>query len=56
MLPEDPRELRFKYPEELQGEAWPNLPPAPRSRRWWLREDAACYSSSRKKASRVRKV
>ena len=58
MVPDDPRELRFKYPEELQAEMAALLPPQARhpSRRWWPWAASARYCSSLKNASRVRNV
>ena len=58
MLPDDPRELRFKYPEELQAEMQPLLPPQAShpSRRWWPWDASVRYCSSLKNASRVRNV
>ena len=58
MTPDDPHELRFKYPEELQAEVQALLPPLGRhvSRRWWPWTSSVRYCSSLKKASRVRSV
>jgi hypothetical protein len=56
MIPDDPRELRFKYPEELQAEAQAPPPDRYPSRRWWPWASAAPYCSNLKNASRVRNV
>ena len=58
MLPDDPRELRFKYPEELQAEMAALLPPQARDlpQRWRPSAASARYCSSLKNASRVRNV
>jgi hypothetical protein len=57
MTPDDPREMRFKYPEELQFDRRTPAPALVRpSLRWWPWTSPPRYSSSLKNASRVRNV
>jgi hypothetical protein len=56
MIPDDPGELRFKYPEELQAEAQAPRLTATRRGAGGPWASAASYCSNLKNASRVRNV